>query len=132
MERSAAEKMLEPCYRVAEHTPMIWVCGGASNVGRIAYEVGVLLTLTGRGRMCCTSAIGAGSRAHVEIALKAGKNVVINGCGNRCASRILESAGVRIDREVDVSKYVRKMSTLEVLSDDVKKIAEKVVEEAEL
>ncbi len=132
MERSSAVKMLEPCHRIAEHTPMIWVCSGASSTGRVAHEVGVLLTLMGKGRMCCTSAIGAGSKMHVEIALKARRNVVINGCGNRCASKILESAGVRIDCEVDVSKYVRKMPTLDVLEGDVKEVAERVIEEAGL
>ncbi len=125
-------RLLQACHKVAEHEGMIWVCGGASNVGQIAHEVGVLLTNDGKGRMCCTSAIGAGSIAHAEIALKAKRNIVIDGCGNRCAFKILEKVGARIDYEMVVSNYIQKIPTLDISDKEVKEIARKIVEEAKL
>jgi uncharacterized metal-binding protein len=82
--------------------------------------------------MCCTTAVAAGSKPHLEIAEKAMKNIVINGCGNRCASKVLEKAGKRIDYEIDISKYLQKVPTLDIYEADVKKIAEVVIKEAKL
>ncbi len=129
MAKTVEKKLLEACHKAAEHSDMIWVCGGASNVGLIAHEAGILLTNGGNGRMCCTAAIGAGSVVHAEIALKAKRNIVINGCGNRCASKILERVGARIDYEVIVSNYIQKLPTLDISEDEVKKIAAKIVED---
>jgi uncharacterized metal-binding protein len=42
------------------------------------------------------------------------KNIVINGCGNRCASKVLEKADKRIDYEIDISKYLQKVPTLDI------------------
>jgi len=125
-------KILPLCYKVAEHENVIWVCDGAANVGQIGHAVGVLLTNMDKARMCCTTAVAAGSKPHLEIAEKAMKNIVINGCGNRCASKVLEKAGKRIDYEIDISKYLQKVSTLDIYEADVKKIAEVVIKEAKL
>jgi len=125
-------KILPLCYKVAEHENVIWVCDGAANVGQIGHAVGVLLTNMDKARMCCTTAVAAGSKPHLEIAEKAMKNIVINGCGNRCASKVLEKAGKRIDYEIDISKYLQKVPTLDIYEADVKKIAEVVIKEAKL
>jgi uncharacterized metal-binding protein len=125
-------KILPLCYKVAEHENVIWVCDGAANVGQIGHAVGVLLTNLDKARMCCTTAVAAGSKPHLEIAERAMKNIVINGCGNRCASKVLEKAGKRIDYEIDISKYLQKVPTLDIYEADVKKIAEVVIKEAKL
>jgi uncharacterized metal-binding protein len=125
-------KILPLCYKVAEHENVIWVCDGAANVGQIGHAVGVLLTNLDKARMCCTTAVAAGSKPHLEIAERAMKNIVINGCGNRCASKVLEKAGKRIDYEIDISKYLQKVPTLDIYEADVKKIAEVVMKEAKL
>ena len=91
-----------------------------------------MLTNMDKARMCCTTAVAAGSKPHLEIAEKAMKNIVINWCGNRCASKVLEKAGKRIDYEIDISKYLQKVSTLDIYEADVKKIAEVVIKEAKL
>ena len=57
---------------------------------------------------------------------------MINGCGNRCASKVLEKAGKRIDYEIDISKYLQKVPTLDIYNADVKKIVEIVLKEANL
>ena len=131
-EAASQPKILPLCYKVAEHENVIWVCDGAANVGQIGHAVGVLLTNLDKARMCCTTAVAAGSKPHLEIAEKAMKNIVINGCGNRCASKVLEKAGKRIDYEIDISKYLQKVPTLDIYQADVKKIAEVVMKEAKL
>ena len=109
-----------------------WVCDGAANVGQIGHAVGVLLTNLDKARMCCTTAVAASSKPHLEIAEKAKKNIVINGCSNRCASKVMEKAGRRIDYEIDISKYLQKVPTLDIYEAGVKKIAKIVMEEAKL
>lgn len=131
-ESGRAPKILPLCYKVAEHENIIWVCDGAANVGQIGHEVGVLLTNMDKARMCCTTAVAAGSKPHLEIAGKAKKNIVIDGCGNRCASKVLEKAGVKIGYAIDISKYLQKVPTLDIYQADVKRIAEIVVREAGL
>jgi len=91
-----------------------------------------LLTNLDKARMCWTTAVAAGSKPHLEIAAKAKKNLVINGCANRCASKVVEKAGKRIDYEIDISKYLQKVPTLDIYDADVKKIAEIVIKEANL
>jgi uncharacterized metal-binding protein len=129
---AAKPKILQLCYKVAEHANVVWVCDGAANVGQIGHAVGVLLTNMDKARMCCTTAVAAGSKPHLEIAEKAMKNIVINGCGNRCASKVLEKARKRIDYEIDISKYLQKVPTLDIYAADVNKIAKIIIEEAKL
>ena len=125
-------KILPLCYKVAEHENVVWVCDGAANVGQIGHAVGVLLTNLDKARMCCTTAVAAGSKPHLDIAEKAKKNIVINGCGNKCASKVMEKAGKRIDYEIDISKYLQKVPTLDIYQADVKKITQIVINEAKL
>ncbi len=131
-ERITEVRILDCCHNVAEDENMIWVCSGAVNVGEIAHKAGNLLTYMGKGRTCCTAAVATGSEAHVKIALKAKKNIVINGCGLRCASKILEHVGARIDYEIVLTNDIPMVLTFDVSDDDVKKVAEKIVEEAKL
>ena len=125
-------KILESCYKSAEHENVVWVCDGAANVGQIGHAVGVLLTNLDKARMCCTTAVAADSKSHLEIAAKAKKNIVINGCGNRCASKVLEKAARRIDYEIDISKYLQKVPTLDIYEADVKTMAKIIIDEAKL
>lgn len=129
---AAQPKILPLCHKVAVHENVVWVCDGAANVGQIGHAVGVLLTNLDKARMCCTTAVAAGSKLHLEIAEKAKRNIVINGCGNRCASKVLEKAGKRIDYEIDISKYLQKVPTLDIYQADVKKITQIVINEAKL
>ncbi|MEM2912683.1 MAG: putative zinc-binding protein [Candidatus Bathyarchaeia archaeon] len=132
LEKKKGLKILESCYKSAEHENVIWVCDGAANVGQIGHAVGVLLTNLDKARMCCTTAVAASSKPHLEIAEKARKNIIINGCSNRCASKVMEKAGRKIDYEIEISKYLQKVPTLDIYEADVKKIAKILIEEAKL
>lgn len=125
-------KILPLCYKVAEHENVLWVCDGAANVGQMGHAVGVLLTNLDKARMCCTTAVAAGSKPQLDIAEKAKKNIVINGCGNRCASKVMEKAGKRIDYEIDISRYLQKVPTLDIYQADVKEITKIVIDGAKL
>jgi len=131
-EEKKEPKILENCYKSAEHENVVWVCDGAANVGQVGQAVGVLLTNLDKARMCCTVAIAAGSKPHLDIAGKAKKNIVVNGCENRCASKVLEKAGKKIHYEITISKYLQKVPTLDIYMGDVKKISEIIVKEAQL
>ena len=131
-EKDSHPKILPLCYKVAEHENVVWVCDGAANVGQIGHAVGVLLTNLDKARMCCTTAVAADSKPHLEIAAKAKKNIVINGCGNRCASKVLEKTTRRIDYEIDISKYLQKVPTLDIYEADVKTMTKIIIDEAKL
>ncbi len=125
-------KLLPLCHPNAREMTMIWVCSGAANVGKIAHEVGVRLTKEGYGRLCCVTAIAAGSKLHEGIAKNAKRNLVINGCANRCASKVLENVGARVDYKIDISQFLRKMPTLDFYEGDIEKITEFIINDAHL
>ena len=79
---STSPRILPLRYQVAQSANAAWVCHGAANVGQIGHAVGVSLANMDKARMCCTTAVAAASKPHLEIAEKAKKNIVINGCGN--------------------------------------------------
>jgi uncharacterized metal-binding protein len=131
-EEKQEPKILENCYKSAEHQNVIWVCDGAANVGQVGHAVGVMLTDMDKARMCCTSAVAASSKPHLDIAERAKKNIAINGCENRCASKVLEKAGKRIHYELVISKYLQKVPTLDIYMGDVKKISQIVIRDGQL
>ena len=124
--------LLPHCGKEAEGLDIILACDGAASVGQVGHQVAVDLTNRGNGaRMCCLSAVAADSPAHVGIARKARKLIAINGCTNRCASKILEQKGIPYDYEVTISELgVKKVATLDFNRDDVVRIAEKISKEA--
>lgn len=50
----------------------------------------------------CTSAIAAGVPKHMETTKKAKVIIAIDGCYNKCSRKILEKAGLRIDRYLNL------------------------------
>ena len=80
--------------------------------------------------MCCLSAIAADSKPHVQIAEKARKLIVINGCSNNCASKILKNKNIEPSYEIVIAKEgVDKVPTLDFDEDDVDRITKKIVED---
>jgi uncharacterized metal-binding protein len=57
---------------------------------------------------------------------------VIDGCENRCASKVLDKAGKKIHYAITISKYLQKVPTLDIYMGDVKKIAQTIMEGAQL
>ncbi len=124
--------LLPSCSKEAEGLDIILACDGAASVGQVGHEVAVELTQKGDGaRMCCLSAVAADSKVHVGIAKRARRLIVINGCSNRCASKILEQKNIPYTYEVTISELdVKKIPTLDFNRADVERIAKKIADEA--
>ncbi len=122
------------CHKEAENLDIILVCDGAASVGQVGHEVGVKLNKEKpeRARMCCTAAIAAGSQVHVDIARRAKRLIAINGCGNKCVSKILEKLDIKPTFEFTIAEEgVEKVPTLDFDAADVERIAKKIVETLE-
>jgi len=122
--------LLPSCGKEATNLDIIFACDGAASVGQVGNEVAKDLTNRGIGaRMCCTAAVGAGSEVHVNIGKNAKRVIVINGCANKCTSKIMEQRGIKVDYEFTISEMgIKKIPTLDFDPEDVKKIAEIIAE----
>jgi len=125
-------KALPVCNKEAENLDIIMACDGAASVGQVGHAVAVELTNRGSGaRMCCITAVAADSKVHTGIAQRARRLIAINGCSNRCASKVLEGKGLKVDYEYTISELdVKKVPTLDFDMEDVQRIAELVAKEA--
>jgi len=125
-------RMLPVCTKEAENLDIILACDGAASVGQVGHQVAVELTNSNKAaRMCCITAVAAESKPHVGIAQRAKKLIVINGCTNRCASKVLERLDIPYDYETVIAKEgVEKLPTLDFDEADVERIAEKIAKEA--
>ena len=132
VKQEAPMRLLPLCAKEAENLDIILACDGAASVGQVGHQVAVELTNSNEAaRMCCITAVAAESKAHVDIAQRARKLIVINGCGNRCASKVLERLGIPYDYETVIAKEgVEKVPTLDFDMADVERIAEKIAKEA--
>jgi len=115
----------------AEEFDIILACDGAASVGQVGHEIAVRLTQEVEGaRMCCLSAVAAESKPHVGIAKRAKKLILINGCQNQCASKILKRLKINPSYEITIAKEgVDKKPTLDFDEDDVERISKKIAEE---
>jgi uncharacterized metal-binding protein len=130
--QEASIRMLPLCAKEAENLNIILACDGAASVGQVGHQVAVELTNSKEAaRMCCITAVAAESKAHVDIARRARKLIVINGCANRCASKVLERLNIPYGYETVIAKEgVEKVPTLDFNMADVERIAEKIAKEA--
>jgi len=124
-------QLLPSCGKEAEGLDIILACDGAASVGQVGHEVAVKLTKeVEKARMCCLSAVAARSKPHVKIAEKAKKLIVINGCQNACASKILEQLNIKPTYEITIAKEdVEKIPTLDFDEADVERITKKIISE---
>jgi uncharacterized metal-binding protein len=124
-------QLLPHCATHAEKLIIVATCDGASTVGQVGNEVARRLTkkFPDLVRMCCLSAVAAGSRVHVDIFRKARAVIAINGCQLMCASNVLRQRGINPSYEVVVAKEgVDKLPSLDFTDEEVETIADRVVE----
>jgi len=124
-------QLLQSCGKDAEGLDIILACDGASSVGQVGHYVATKLTKEfEQARMCCTTAVGANSKPHVDIAKKARKLIIINGCQFECASKIVRNLGIEPTYEITIAKEgVEKAPTLDFDQEDVERIADKIVKD---
>jgi uncharacterized metal-binding protein len=128
--RSSRYQLLPHCATHAKDLIIIATCDGASSTGQIGNEVARRLTKTypNMVRMCCLSAIGAGSKTHIDIFKNTKAVIAINGCQLMCASKMLRDKGIQISYEVVVAKEgIDKLPSLDFSDEEVMKIADKIV-----
>ncbi len=131
MSKSENWQLLPSCTKEAEGLDIILACDGAASVGQVGHEVAVKLTREVEGaRMCCLSAIAAESKPHVGIAERSRKLIVINGCQNECASKVLRRLNIEPSYEITIAKEgVDKKPTLDFDEEDVERISKKIAED---
>ncbi|MEM1601395.1 MAG: putative zinc-binding protein [Sulfolobales archaeon] len=125
-------QLLPHCATYAENLVIIAVCDGASTVGQVGNEAARRLTKTFPNlvRMCCLSAVAAGSKTHVDIFRKAKAVIAINGCQLACVSNVLKQKEITPTYEVVVAKEgISKRPSLDFTDEEVSRIASKVVKE---
>lgn len=127
---SSKYQLLPHCATHAKDLIIIATCDGASSTGQIGNEVTRRLTKTSPNlvRMCCLSAVAAGSKTHLDIFKNAKAVIAVNGCQLMCASNILKGKEISITYEVVVAKEgINKLPSLDFSDEEVSKIADKVV-----
>lgn len=106
---------------------MVFTCAGAAHSGQVSNRAGVSLAQEGLGNLFCSAAVGAGIPEKLERARQAGRRIVIDGCADHCARKILAMAGLAVDLHVDVTQLgVEKKPAQPQLINDAKKVVEHV------
>jgi uncharacterized metal-binding protein len=130
--KSGKYQLLPHCATHAKELVIVATCDGASTVGQVGNEVARKLTQTlpNLVRMCCLSAVAAGSKTHLDIFKNAKGVIAINGCQLTCASNVLRQREVNIAYEVVVAKEgVDKLPSLDFTDEEVERIADKISKE---
>lgn len=83
---------------------LIFTCAGAAHSGQASNQAGIKLAQAGVGNLFCAAAVGASIPEKMERTRQAARRVVIDGCSDHCARKILENAGFKIDVHVDVTE----------------------------
>ncbi|MFH1749009.1 MAG: putative zinc-binding protein [Planctomycetota bacterium] len=108
---------------------LIFTCAGAAHSGQVANRAGISLMQEGQGNLFCIAAVGAAIPDKLERARNAGKRVVIDGCEDHCARKIMEQANLPVDLHVDVTTLgIEKKPAEPHLIVDAKRVVEHVAE----
>lgn len=72
---------------------LIYACSGAADVGAVSDLAARKLSLDGCGKMDCLAAIASRHGGKLNGAREADALLVIDGCPQACASKVLRAAG---------------------------------------
>jgi uncharacterized metal-binding protein len=108
---------------------LIFTCAGAAHSGQVANRAGIGLVQQGAGNLFCIAAVGAAIPDKMERARNAGKRMVIDGCEDHCARKIMERAGLPVEVHVDVTGLgIEKKPAEPQLISDSKRVVANVTE----
>jgi len=79
-------------------------CQGASNTGVMSSKATIHFAKKKEASFVCPLGLPLGVEGIINNCKKNDKHIAINGCGVRCASKALESAGVKDYIEFDLTK----------------------------
>lgn len=103
---------------------LIFTCAGAAYSGQVANRAGVNLAQDGTANLFCAAAIAASIPDKLDRARAAGRRVVIDGCDDHCARKIIEAAALPVDVHADVTRLgVAKKPERPEMINDARKVA---------
>jgi len=106
---------------------LIFTCAGASHAGQVANRAGVQAMQQGAGNLFCVAAGAADIPDKMDRVRKAAKRIVIDGCDDHCARKIMEKAGVPVDAHVVLTDIgIEKKPAQPDMIGDAKKVVDKV------
>jgi len=109
------------CVCDAGTTRTIFACsGGGSNIGQLSNEAALRLGREGYGKFYCLAGIAAGIGGIVDQTRAADERVVIDGCPMECAKKLMDAAGLPIDRYYVLTALgIAKSPDLTLVEEDV-------------
>ena len=106
---------------------LIFTCAGAAYSGQVSNRAGVNLAQAGAGNLFCIAAVAAEIPDKLDRARNAGQRVVIDGCEDHCARKVMEKAGLPVDLHVDVTTLgIDKKPEKPAMIDDSRRVMEQV------
>ena len=106
---------------------LIFTCAGASHTGQVANRAGVQAMQQGVGNLFCVAAVAADVPDKMDRTRKAGKRIVIDGCDDHCARKILDKAGMTVDAHIVLTDMgIEKKPAQPDIIGDTKKVTDKV------
>lgn len=107
----------------------IFPCAGAANVGQLSNKVAIELEKQGIGNLMCTVGIGARAPGLMKSAEASDRIIAINGCPVNCATKTMELAGFKVDREIVLSDLgIKKTKDRDPKDEEVAEVLGKVME----
>ncbi len=94
--------------------------GGGSNVGQLSNEAALRLGREGYGKFFCLAGIAAGIGGIIEQTRASDERIVIDGCPMQCAKKLMDAAGMPIDRYYVLTEIgIAKSADLTLVEEDV-------------
>lgn len=107
----------------------IFPCAGAANVGQLSNKVAIELEKREIGTMMCTVGIGARVPGLMKSAEASERILTLDGCPVKCATKTLELAGFKVDRQIVISELgIKKTKDKDLKDEEVTEVLGKVLE----
>lgn len=106
----------------------LFPCAGAANVGQISNKIAIALEEQGIGNLMCTVGIGARAPGLMKSAEASDRIITIDGCPVNCATKTMELAGFKVDRQIIISELgIKKTKDRNPKDEEVAEVLEKVM-----
>ena len=106
----------------------LFPCAGAANVGQISNKIAIALEEQGIGNLMCTVGIGARAPGLMKSAEASERIITIDGCPVNCATKTMELAGFKVDRQIIISELgVKKNKDRNPKDEEIAEVLEKVM-----
>jgi len=107
---------------------VMFVCGGAADVGELTDQAARQLRRDGVGVMSCLAGIGANDDDMMANAMFAERVLLIDGCPKACARRTFERAGLRRFHHFDLSSIGLRKGCSPVTEENVHRVTQHAIE----